>query len=51
MKLYAIDQQDDPETFIALEIKAKINKFLKENPKEKKVPDELLNEAVRWRLS
>jgi adenylate kinase family enzyme len=49
MALLAIDEAEDIDEFIALKIKAKINEFLKEN-KDQKIPADLLNEAVRWRL-
>lgn len=51
LKQYELDHADEEEIFTALEIKAKINKFYKEHPTEKKMPTELLNEAFRWRLS
>lgn len=50
-KQYELDKAEEPETFVALEIKAKINQFFKDKPDEKKIPEELLNEAFRWRLS
>ena len=34
-----------------MEIKTKIHKFKMENPDAKKIPNELLSEAFRWRLS
>lgn len=51
MKIYANEMKEEEENFTALEIKAKINKFFKENPQEKRIPADLLNEAFRWRLS
>ena len=49
MALLAIEEAEDPDEFVALEIKAKINKFSSASPNEK-IPANLLNEAVRWRL-
>ena len=49
-KMYEQDHAEDPDTFVVLDIKTKINEFLSENPHQK-IPAELLNEAFRWRLS
>ena len=49
-KLYELEHAEDPESFEVLDIKIKINNFSKEHPKDK-IPTDLINEAVRWRLS
>ena len=51
IKLYELEKAEEPENFTVLEIKARINAFFKHQPTEKKIPTELLVEAVRWRLS
>jgi hypothetical protein len=51
IKLYELEKAEEPENFTVLEIKARINAFFKHHPTEKKIPTELLVEAVRWRLS
>lgn len=49
-KLYELEHAEDPESFEVLDIKTKINKFSKAHPMDK-IPTDLINEAVRWRLS
>lgn len=34
-----------------LDLKGKINTYYKENKGEKKIPQEMMSEAFRWRLS
>ena len=34
-----------------LDLKGKINKYYEGNKDEKKIPQEMLSEAFRWRLS
>ena len=51
LKDFEAEEAESEEEFHPLDIKLKINKFKEENPKENKIPSELLSEAVRWRLS
>lgn len=51
MKKLAADEAETEEEFEPLEIKMKIQKFREENPEAKKIPNELMSEAFRWRLS
>jgi adenylate kinase len=45
-----VDGESDDD-FEFIDIKEKIKAFIKENGKEKRIPDNLINEAVRWRLN
>ena len=45
-----IDGESDDE-FEYIEIKEKIKAFIEKNGMSTRIPDELINEAVRWRLN
>jgi len=45
-----VDGESDDD-FEFIDIKEKIKEFVKENGKEVRIPDNLINEAVRWRLN
>ena len=47
----AADDLDSDDEFQVLDLKTKINKYFEENPKEKKIPSDMMSEAFRWRLS
>jgi len=42
---------DSDDEFCAIEIKEKIREFITTNGKDARIPDDLINEAVRWRLN
>lgn len=42
---------DSDDEFFEIEIKEKVKKFLAENGQNARIPQELINEAVRWRLN
>jgi adenylate kinase family enzyme len=44
-----IDGDSDDE-FKTIEIKEKVKEFIRKNGKDKRIPNEIINEAVRWRL-
>lgn len=45
-----VDGESDDD-FESIEIKEKIKAYIKEHGKQKRIPDDLINEAVRWRLN
>lgn len=45
-----VDGESDDD-FEFIDIKEKIKAFVKENGKNQRIPDNLINEAVRWRLN
>ena len=45
-----VDGESDDD-FDFIDIKQKINAFIKENGEDKLIPDNLINEAIRWRLN
>jgi adenylate kinase len=51
MKQLAADEAESEDEFIPLDLKLRINNYFEENPKEKKIPSEVMSEAFRWRLS
>ena len=51
MKQLAEDEASSDDEFIPLDIKGKINKYYEDNKTEKKIPQEMMSEAFRWRLS
>ena len=52
LKKFSQENIQSDDEISELEIKSKINKYLKENPnKENLISDELISEAFRWRLS
>ena len=42
---------DSDDEFATIEIKEKVKAFIKKNGKEIRIPEDLINEAVRWRLN
>ena len=44
------ENAESEDEFELLEIKAKIRQYKKDNPSEKKISEQLLAEAFRWRL-
>lgn len=51
MKHLAEDEASSDDEFMPLDLKGKINKYYGENKSKKKIPQEMLSEAFRWRLS
>ena len=47
----AEDEASSEDEFLPLDLKGKINDYYKENKGEKKIPQEMMSEAFRWRLS
>jgi len=47
----AEDEASSEDEFMPLDLKGKINKYYEGNKDEKKIPQEMLSEAFRWRLS
>ena len=46
MKQLAADEASDDDEFQVLDLKIKINEYYEQNPDEKKIPSELMSEAL-----
>ena len=42
---------DSDDNFIPIEIKDKVAEFIKKNGENERIPNDIINEAVRWRLN
>jgi len=42
---------DSDDDFKPIEIKDKVNAYIKEHGKKERIPNDIINEAVRWRLN
>lgn len=42
---------DSDEDYLHIDIKRRLKEFVEANPEETRVPTDMLNEAVRWRLT